>query len=185
MPLLSLEQLRTICPNLPRAKAELYLPYLNEAMVEDEVNTRLRMAAFLAQGAEENVEFEYLEEIASGDTYEPTSSDPGARRRAKRLGNTQKGDGRRYKGRGMFQLTGRDNYRACGSALGVDLITRPELAATPRYAFKVGCWYWKKKNINAAADAEDFEQVTRLINGGLNGLKQRQKYYARALQVLT
>jgi len=182
---LNLEQLRSICPNLPRVKAELYLPYLNAAMEEDQVNTKLRIAAFLAQGAEENVEFRYLEEIASGDAYEPTSRDPAARRRARRLGNTQKGDGRRYKGRGMFQLTGRDNYRACSSALGVDLITRPELAATPQYAFKVGCWYWREKNLNFWADKNDFITVTKKINGGMMGYQSRLKYFNRALEVLS
>ncbi len=184
MAALTLDQLRKIMSNLPRPKAELYLQPLNDAMEEAGVNTKPRQAAFLAQYAHETVELHYLEEIASGDAYEPTSKDPGAQRRAHRLGNTQPGDGRRFKGRGLPQLTGRANYQACGDDLGADFISHPELAATPEWAFKVGAWYWNLKHLNDWADKGDFLKITLLINGGYNGLESRKKYFNRCQQVL-
>lgn len=173
-PLLTVDQLRRIMPNLPREKAEEYLPHLVKAMQEADITTPQRMAFFLAQLAHESYEFRFMEEVASGAAYEGR----------KDLGNTQPGDGRRYKGRGQIQVTGRANYRAAGKALGLDLEGSPELAATPEVGFRVAAWYWTSRNLNRWADADDFVRVTKLINGGTLGLAHREKYLRRAREVL-
>ncbi|WP_407653899.1 glycoside hydrolase family 19 protein [Archangium lipolyticum] len=171
----SLAQLRKIMPNLSQAKAEQYLPHLNKAMAEAGINTPKRQAAFLAQLAHESGEFRYMEEIASGAAYEGR----------KDLGNTQPGDGKRFKGRGPIQLTGRANYAAAGKALGIDLVNNPTRAADPDVGFRTAAWFWNTRNLNTYADAGNFREVTRRINGGYNGLASREAYYNRALDVLT
>ncbi|AKJ00559.1 putative chitinase [Archangium gephyra] len=170
----SLQQLRAIMPNLSQAKAEAYLPHLNRAMAEAGINTPQRKAAFLAQLAHESGEFRYMEEIASGAAYEGRAD----------LGNTQPGDGVRFKGRGPIQLTGRSNYRAAGRALGIDLENNPTRAADPDVGFRTAAWFWNSRNLNTYADAGNFREVTRRINGGYNGLASREAYYNRALSVL-
>ncbi|WP_225408961.1 LysM peptidoglycan-binding domain-containing protein [Stigmatella hybrida] len=170
----SLAQLRKIMPNLSQAKAEQYLPHLNRAMAEANINTPKRQAAFLAQLAHESGEFRYMEEIASGAAYEGRRD----------LGNTQPGDGVRFKGRGPIQLTGRSNYRAAGQALGIDLENNPKRAADPDVGFRTAAWFWNSRNLNSYADAGNFREVTRRVNGGYNGLASREAYYQRALNVL-
>ncbi len=170
----SVQQLRQIMPNLSQAKAEQYLPHLNRAMAEAGINTPMRKAAFLAQLAHESGQFRYMEEIASGAAYEGR----------KDLGNTQPGDGVRFKGRGPIQLTGRANYRAAGKALGIDLENNPKRAADPDVGFRTAAWFWNSRNLNTYADAGNFREVTRRINGGYNGLADREAYYRRALNVL-
>jgi putative chitinase len=96
------------------------------------------------------------------------------------LGNTQKGDGPRYKGRGLLQLTGRANYADYGKALGVDLVNNPTLAAQPALSLKIACEYWKRHNINADCDRDDVQAVTRKVNGGLNGLSDRIAFTQKA-----
>jgi predicted chitinase len=172
--ILTLEQLRAIMPSLPKSKAQTYLPFLNKAMGEGEITTPLRQAAFLAQLAHESVQLVYFEEIASGAAYEGR----------KDLGNTKPGDGKRYKGRGPIQLTGRTNYRLCGVALGLKLEDNPELAALPENGFRVAVWFWTTRALNAKADAQDFDGITKKINGGFNGKKDRDMFYARAKRVL-
>jgi len=175
-------QLRQIMPNLPAAKAATLLPHLNRAMAEYAINSMQRAAAFLAQLAHESGEFRWMEEIwgptAAQRRYEPQTD------LSKRLGNTAAGDGRRFKGRGPIQLTGRANYRRFGGLLGVDLVVAPERAAEPAVAFRVAALYWANRGLNELADAENFREITRRINGGFNGLADRQKYYARAQAVL-
>ncbi|QRN94540.1 peptidoglycan-binding protein [Archangium violaceum] len=171
----SLAQLRKIMPNLSQAKAGQYLPHLNKAMAEASINTSKRRAAFLAQLAHESGEFRYMEEIASGAAYEGR----------KDLGNTRPGDGKRFKGRGPIQLTGRSNYRAAGKALGIDLENNPTRAADPDVGFRTAAWFWNSRKLNTYADAGNFREVTRRINGGYNGLASREAYYKRALGVLT
>jgi predicted chitinase len=168
------DQLRRIMPNLPQAKRAAYLPFLQQAMEEFGITTALRQAAFLAQIAHESGEFRWMEEIASGAAYEGRRD----------LGNTQPGDGRRFKGRGPIQITGRANYRTYGDALGLDLVSNPPLAATPEVGFRTAGLYWKKNGCNELADQQQFVTITRRINGGTNGLADRQKYYERAKQVL-
>lgn len=168
----SVEQLRAIMPRIK--EPELYLPFLNAAMAEVEINDPRRQAAFLAQLAHESCEFRYFEELASGEAYEGRAD----------LGNICKGDGVRYKGRGPIQLTGRKNYQLASKALGLDLVGNPQQAASPEVGFRVAGWYWKTHRLNQLADADRFDDITRVINGGYNGKAQRDAYYRRALEVL-
>jgi predicted chitinase len=170
----TLDQLKQVMPHLGKSKAEAYVGPLNVAMAEGNINTALRQAAFLAQIAHESVELRYFEEIASGAAYEGRAS----------LGNTQPGDGKRYKGRGPIQLTGRTNYRHAGKALGIDLEGQPELAALPEHAFRVSVWFWTSRDLNSKADAEQFDAITKKVNGGFRGKASRDAYYARAKRVL-
>ncbi len=173
-PSLTEKQLRAIMPHLPKAKAAKFLGPLNAAMKEYQINTRKRQAAFLAQLAHESGELRYMEEIASGEAYEGR----------KDLGNTKPGDGKRYKGRGPIQLTGRSNYRRAGKALGLDLEEHPEKVATPEVGTRVAGWFWKTHGLNELADKGDFKEITRRINGGYHGMPNRQLYYRRAQEVL-
>ncbi len=170
----SLGQLKSIMPNLSDAKARQYLPYLNSAMNEFGITTKPRQAAFLAQLAHESGELRYFEEIASGAAYEGRSD----------LGNTQPGDGVRFKGRGPIQLTGRSNYRAAGNALGLNLEGNPTRAADLDVGFRTAGWFWKSRNLSSYADAGDFDTITRRINGGTNGSASRRMYWARAKAAL-
>lgn len=168
------DELRRIMPNCPIARRNEYLPFIQQAMQEFEVTSYLREAAFLAQLAHESGELRYMEELASGAAYEGR----------KDLGNTQPGDGKRYKGRGPIQLTGRSNYKKYGDLLGVDLINNPTVAATKEVGFRIAGQFWKLNGLNELADQQKFETITRRINGGLNGQSDRVKYYNRAKQVL-
>jgi len=161
-------------PNLSLARARQYLPHLNAAMNEAGITTPKRRAAFLAQVAHESGELRFFEEIASGAAYEGRRD----------LGNVRPGDGRRFKGRGPIQLTGRTNYRAAGRALGLDLENNPTRAADPDVGFRVAAWYWRTRGLNTLADQGDFREITKRINGGFNGLADRQRYWARAKTVL-
>jgi predicted chitinase len=180
--MLSDNDLQQIMPRLPQAKRQLYLPFINRVMVIYEIDTPLRASAFLAQIAHESAELKYMEGIwgptAQQKKYEP----PGEV--ATRLGNTQPGDGFRYRGRGPIQITGRANYEKYGDLLGIDLVGNPDLAATPQYAFSTAGLFWKLNGLNELADVQDFTAITKRINGGLNGLAERQKYYEIAKNVL-
>lgn len=167
-------ELSKIMPNCPAAKRTDYLPFIQQAMGEFEITRYLREAAFLAQLAHESAELRYMEEIASGAAYEGR----------KDLGNTQPGDGKRYKGRGPIQLTGRANYQKYGDLLGLDLINDPTIAATKEVGFRIAGLYWQSHGLNELADAKQFETITRRINGGLNGQADRVMYYERAKKVL-
>jgi predicted chitinase len=174
--------LRQIMPNLSETKRQTYRPFLVQAMIHCEISTPLRAAAFLAQIAHESAELRFMQELwgptAQQKKYEPPSD------LAKSLGNTQPGDGFRYRGRGPIQITGRDNYKKYGDLLGVDLIGNPDLAAQPEYAFQTAGLFWKMRGLNELADAEDFTTITKRINGGLNGLAERERYYEVAKKAL-
>lgn len=175
-------QLQQVMPALPQAKRQLYLPHLIAAMQAHSIDTPLRCAAFVAQLAHESGEFRWMEEIW-GPTpaqlrYEPPSD------LAAELGNTQAGDGKRFKGRGPIQITGRFNYAKYGGLLGCDLLADPALAATPEVAFATAGLFWQSNGLNELADARQFVAITRRINGGTNGLADRQMYYERAKSVL-
>jgi putative chitinase len=134
------------------------------------IDTRLRIAHFLAQTCHESAGFRTTEEFASGEAYE---NDPD-------LGNNQPGDGVRFKGRGLLQLTGRSNYKTFGPLLGVDLVSNPQLAAEPVLSLKIACEFWKKKKLNQFCDADDIVTLTKRINGGDNGLPERRMLTAKA-----
>ena len=171
---ISLGQLKAIMPSLSDAKAQQYLPYLNDAMVKGGINTPKRQAAFLAQLAHESGQLKYFEELASGAAYEGR----------KDLGNIYPGDGVRYKGRGPIQLTGRANYAAASRALGIDLVNNPTRAADPDVGFRIAVWFWNSRNLSAYADSGNFDAITYRINGGYNGKAARDAYWATAKRVL-
>jgi putative chitinase len=177
--LVSLAQLHAVMPNLPAAKASSYIGPLNRALVEFHIDNRLRICAFLGQVAHESGELAWFHEFASGMEYDITVNP----RLARELGNVKPGDGPRYKGRGPIQLTGRNNYIACGKALGLDLVDNPDLAVQPGVAFRTAGWFWSTHGLNALADQGDYRTITRRINGGYNGWADRVKYYDRALAV--
>ncbi len=168
------EILQRIVPSLDDDKAAEVAGALNPAMEWAEINTPDRMAAFIAQCAHEADGFNTLEEYASGDAYEGRED----------LGNTEDGDGRRFKGRGPIQLTGRGNYIAAGIDLGFDLVNNPEMVATWQVGFMTSAWYWNSRNLNRYADSGDFRTLTRRIDGGLNGLADRMRYWERAKEAL-
>lgn len=180
--MLSDSQLQQIMPTLPAAKRDQYLPFINAIMPMYEIDSPLREAAFIAQIAHESGELKFWEEIwgptAAQKRYEPPSD------LAARLGNTQPGDGKRYRGRGPIQITGRSNYRKYGSLVGFDLEGNPDLAATTQVGLQVAGEFWRSNGLNELADAQDFTNITKRINGGLNGLASRQKYYETAKRVL-
>lgn len=138
----------------------------------------LRLAHFLAQSGHETQGFTRMVEI-----WGPTPAQRHYEGRSD-LGNVRAGDGYRYRGRGVLHVTGRDNYRRFGAIVGVDIEAQPERAAEPAIAMALGGAYWTSRRINAAADRDDVEAVTRLINGGLNGLDDRAKRLARAKALL-
>lgn len=173
--MLTKDELSGVMPRLAKAKRDLYFPHLTAAMTEFGISSYLREAAFLAQLAHESAQLRYLEEIASGAAYEGRRD----------LGNVQRGDGRRYKGRGPIQLTGRANYRKYGQLLGIDLEDDPERAAAPEVGFRTAGLYWQSHGLNELADERRFQLITRRINGGLNGLDDREAHYHRALAVLS
>ena len=172
--MITAQQLKKIYIFATTANIEKYLQYINEYAEQYEVNTPLRMSAFLAQIGHESGQLRYVQEIASGKAYEGR----------KDLGNVFFGDGVRYKGRGLIQITGRANYQSLSNDLGVDFINEPEKLQSPKYAVLSAFWFWDKKNLNKWADIPDFEKITRIINGGLNGYKDRLHLYELAKKTL-
>lgn len=134
------------------------------------LKSRLTLCHFLAQTAEESDGFRTTVEYASGREYEER----------KDLGNIHAGDGVRFKGRGIIQLTGRANYSIAGSKLNLPLLDNPALAADPAISVRTACYYWQSRDIEQVAATDDIRKVTRLINGGTRGLDTRTAYYNRA-----
>jgi putative chitinase len=143
-----------------------------------DITTPLRIAHWMAQATHETGGFRNLHEL-----WGPTEDQKGYEG-ASRLGNTVKGDGYLYRGRGVFQLTGRGNYIKYGKLIGRNLVDHPELAEDPEVSVLIACAYWKGHGLNDLADADDVESITRRINGGLNGFKERKEALARAKLVL-
>ena len=166
-----------LCALAPRAKKDLLKQFSIVApavLAEYEINTALREAHFWAQAAHETGGFKFMREI-----WGPTDAQKRYEGR-KDLGNTEPGDGKRYAGRGIFQLTGRANYKKYGDILGIDLVGDPEKAADPETSLRIACEYWKSRKINACADKDDVVAVTKKINGGTNGIADRRTYLAVA-----
>ena len=180
-----------------------WLEPLEEAFAKYDISTPQRQAAFIGQCAHESGNFKTLQEnlnySAEGlmKTWPSRFStkdiaDQYARQPAKiagkvyngRLGNASEEEAAKYLGRGLIQLTGKENYANCGSGIGVDLLANPTLLLEPRYAALSAAWFWNKKGLNALADASDYETMTKRINGGLIGLDDRKAKIAKAEQVL-
>ena len=174
---ITVQQLLLILPNAGQV-AGVFVPVLNTAMNRFQIVGAKRVAAFIAQIGHESAQLRYVKEI-----WGPTAAQIRYEGRAD-LGNTQLGDGSKYRGRGLIQITGRANYKACGEALGLDLINQPELLEKPQHACMSAAWFWATKGLSTLADEGKLETITRRINGGLNGLADRQMLYARALKVL-
>ncbi|OJW77968.1 hypothetical protein [Thiobacillus sp. 65-1402] len=174
---ITLDQIRAV---MPRAfRPERLIDQINDAMTEFAITSPARQAAFLAQVAHESGSLRYVEEIASGRAYEGRAD----------LGNVHPGDGVRFKGRGLIQITGRANYRACSLALHGDerLLDHPEMLAGVVDACRSAAWFWHSRHLNDLADAADddaFRRITRRVNGGYNGLADRRAYYQRAMEAL-
>jgi putative chitinase len=149
-------------------------PVLGATLADYQINSALRVAHFLAQCAQESDGFCTTQEYASGKAYEGR----------KDLGNTQPGDGVRYKGRGLIQLTGRFNYAKFGAELKLPLEDDPETAAQPALSLTIACEYWKDHNLNALADQDDIVTITKRINGGLTGIDDRRAYLVKAKAAL-
>lgn len=141
--------------------------------------TAARLANFLGQACHETGAFRYLREV-----WGPT--DAQKRYEGRRdLGNTQAGDGYRFRGRGIFQLTGRANYRDIGASIGQPLESSPELAERPDIAVLTACRFWQSRGLNALADQGLEDTITRRINGGTNGIAERRSYAARIKALLS
>ena len=167
------QQISQCCPKLSASKLDEYYPFICQALEMFDINTPARLAAFFAQVGHESADFKYMEEIASGVAYE----------NRKDLGNVKPGDGKRYKGRGAIQLTGRANYKAAGEYFDEDFEGEPELVAQKEHAFNVGGWYWSNKGLNQLADSSNYDTITRRINGGFNGKADRDSRWAKCKTV--
>ncbi|MBK3509391.1 glycoside hydrolase family 19 protein [Pseudomonas sp. MF6747] len=180
---ITLSQLVQILPGA-RPVAGLFLSALNTAMSRFQIGQPKRIAAFLAQVGHESGELRYVRELGS-DQY-LSKYDTGIL--AARLGNTPEadGDGQKYRGRGLIQITGRRNYLACSQALFGDdrLLGQPQLLEQPQWACESAAWFWQSNGLNELADKDQFTTITRRINGGLNGLEDRLQVWARAKAVL-
>lgn len=172
--LLSKKQLEWIYKEADPKRIARFLDPLNQTLEEFEINTPQRIRMFLAQIGHESGQLRYVKELASGEAYEGR----------KDLGNTEPGDGVRYKGRGLIQITGRSNYGLLSLGLGLPLLEKPELLEEDLNACRSAGWYWYKSNLNALADQGLFRLITKRINGGYNGYADRYKLYQRALEII-
>lgn len=139
------------------------------------INTRLRLAMFFAQIDHESGSFKYLKELGNDAYFSKYEG-------RKDLGNTKKGDGLRFKGRGYIQVTGRFNYTQISKDLNIDYFDNPEWLEREADAMISALWYWNKRNLNKYADVGDLKGATRVINGGYNGLADRQQKYDKYLK---
>lgn len=203
---LTVEQLKAIMPKATDADLDKYITPLNELMPKYEINTPLRTAHYIAQLAHESASFKYNEEnlnysakalravfgkyFKTDKMAEEYARKPEAIANivyADRMGNgdTASGDGWKFRGRGLIQLTGHDNYEACGKDNGLDLVDNPDpLAKDPFIAVTGAGWYWQSRGLNKYADQDDVKKITKLINGGYNGLEDREEFLERAKKVL-
>lgn len=151
-----------------KSKAEKFIGPLTETMTRYNIVSKLRVCHFLAQVLHESANLYYVRELASGAEY-----DTGAK--AKALGNTPEadGDGQKYKGRGLIQITGHDNYEVLGHVFMQDFLTHPEQLEEPKWAATSAGWFWDNRHLNIFADKDDVTTITKRINGGLNGLAAR------------
>lgn len=170
--------LREIMPQAAENAIDGFMEPLNDAMDEFGIDSPERQSAFLAQIAHESGQLRHLREI-----WGPTDAQVRYEGRAD-LGNFEPGDGFKYRGRGLIQITGRSNYAACGNALGLDLISQPQLLEQPVPACRSAGWFWQSRKLNVLADRGDFTTITRRVNGGLNGYEDRARFWERAKRVL-
>ena len=198
---ITVQQLLLILPNAGQV-AGVFVPVLNTAMSRYQIVGTKRIAAFVAQVGHESGHLTCLVENLnySADALRKTwpsrfdmeMASAAARKPEQianvaygnRMGNSTPGDGWKYRGRGLIQITGKNNYRECGEALGLDLIAQPELLEKPQHACMSAAWFWATNGLNTLADAGKFDAIIQRINGGQNGAADRQALYAKALKVL-
>ncbi|WP_086933815.1 glycoside hydrolase family 19 protein [Agarilytica rhodophyticola] len=196
------DDLKNIMPKSSLDNIEFYLPSLNRKTSEFGILSPLQLAHFIAQIAHESGSFNYKVENLNystgalravfGKYFEDESTAEEYARKpekianvvyANRMGNgdTASGDGWRYRGRGLIQLTGRDNYASCSKAIGVDVEKNPDLlAGDADVIVAAACWFWQSRGLNQLAEQDDIKQITKKINGGYNGLDDRKEYLVRA-----
>ena len=167
-------QLKQIAPLAIPKNCELYAPILTAEMLSGCIGTPLRQCHFLAQILHESGSLNYVKELASGKAYEGRRD----------LGNIIKGDGVKFKGRGLIQITGRANYETLSKLWNIDLLDKPELLEQPLYAVKSAVWFWNSRFINKFADTDNIRDITRRINGGFNGLADRIQFLDQAKKIL-
>lgn len=158
----------------PLLRAQKWIDAINDALIKHEINTPLRIAHFIAQIGHESGRLIYVREIATGEAYEGRAD----------LGNTHAGDGIKYKGRGLIQITGRNNYQLLSAAFEIDLINNPTLLETPKNAAMSAGWFWSAHHLNVLADNDLLTQITKAINGGINGLDDRRAILINAKKVI-
>lgn len=156
-----------------------FVDAINAACEKYRINTPLRLAAFLAQIGHESGQLVYVREL-----WGPTREQVAYEGRSD-LGNTEPGDGRRFLGRGLIQITGRANYQHISDDLGIDFVGNPQLLEQPEYAALSAGWFWDCGNLNHLADQQLFVAITRSINGGINGLADRKALYNAAIGLFT
>lgn len=199
------EQLAKILKMKP-AKAGEWIDAINATFEKFDISTPERQACFLGQCAHESGGFTALSEnlnysaaslcrvwpkrfptVTDGQNYERNPQKIANKVYANRMGNgdEESGEGFAYRGRGLIQLTGKSNYEACGEAIGVDLVSNPDLVATPEYAALSAGWFWDKNNLNKFADENDMTGLTKKINGGTHGIEDRVARTQLALDVLS
>lgn len=174
------EQILAIMPNA-KDKVDDFLPYINGYAEVYHIDTPIRMAHFLAQIAHESGELRYTKELGNKNYF--IKYDVG--RLKNMLGNLKDGDGYKYRGRGLIQITGRANYQAYQNSKQCtgDIMEHPELLEKPLGATKSAMWWWWKHDLNELADSDCFVAITKTINGGTNGLESRRKFLTRAKKV--
>ena len=195
------QQLLQILPNAGQS-AGVLVPVLNTAMSRYQIVGAKRIAAFIAQVGHESGHLTRLVENLNYSTdalrktwpsrFDVDLASAVARKPEQianiaygnRMGNTAPGDGWKYRGRGLIQITGKNNYRACGEALGLDLVTQPELLEKPQHACMSAAWFWATNGLNALADAGKLDAITQRINGGQTGAADRLALHVRAMKVL-
>lgn len=204
MSIVTAERIQTLAPRLAAARADQLASEVEAARASFGVGTPLAVAHFMAESCWESGYFARLEEdllythaaVIAGtfphladraDELVGKPEDLANAAYAGKNGNGDEasGDGWRYRGRGLFALTGRANYAAAAAALGIDLVGNPDQVAQPRGAVHTALWFWRMRGCNAQASADNVEGVTRLINGGTNGLLQRQALTDQAKAIFT
>lgn len=203
--LLTIDELYYINNNLYKDKCEEYIDALNKVLPENNIDTPLRVCHFLAQVIHESGHLRYNKENLNYSAsalksvfkkYFPTDDLANQYARqpekianrvyANRMGNGNEssGDGYKYCGRGLIQLTGKNNYTECSKDMKIDIVNNPDLLLVPDYALKSACWFWNKNNLNQYADKDDITTITKRINGGLNGIESRKENFNRAKKIL-
>lgn len=193
------------CTGCSLADADKYLFYLFATCKRFKIDTKLRMSAFFAQIGHESLNLSVTTEnlnykkeslvrvwpkhfpnLAIAEQYEKKPQMIANRAYANRMGNGNEasGDGWRYRGRGFIQLTGKDNYRELSAYFGYDFVLDPDAVSKPDWCSLSAGYFWSKNNLNELADRQDFERITKRINGGVHGLEDRQRRYNAALLAL-